>query len=92
GIGAFEIYHKETGKTLLFHYPYPDEEQIVHGENIYTFISEPIPMKDILGEDYVFDKSKEDFIAITIFQNLVKKFQDTHEICSIAEALGLEEE
>lgn len=31
-------------------------------------------------------------IAITIFHNLVKKFQDTHEICSIAEALGKEEE
>ena len=92
GFGAFEIFHKETGKTLLFYYPYPDEEQIVSGENIYTFISQPIPMKDILGEDYVFDKSKEDSIAITIFHNLVKKFQDTHEICSIAEALGLEEE
>lgn len=92
GFGAFEIYHNETGKTLLFYYPYPDDEQIVPGENIYTFISQPIPMIDILGEDYVFDKSKEDFIAITIFHNLVKKFQDTHEICSIAEALGKEEE
>ena len=92
GFGAFEIYHSESGKTLLFHYPYPDEEQIVPGENIYTFISEPIPMKDILGDDYVYDKSKEDFIAITIFHNLVKKFQDTHEICSIAEALGKEED
>lgn len=88
GFGTFEIYHKETGKTLLFHYPYPDEEQIVRGENIYTFITEPIPMIDILGEDYVFDKSKEDYITITISHNLVKKFQDTHEICSIAEALG----
>ena len=92
GFGAFEIYHSKAGKKLFFHYPYPDEEQIVPGEQIYTFISEPIPMKDILGEDYVFDKSKEDSIAITIFHNLVKKFQDTHEICSIAEALGLEEE
>ncbi len=92
GFGAFEIYHSESGKTLLFHYPYPDEEQIVPGENIYTFISDPIPMKNILGEDYVYDKSKEDFIAVTIYHNLVKKFQDTHGICSIAEALGKEEE
>lgn len=91
GFGAFEIYHSTTGKKLFFHYPYPDEEQIVPGEQIYTFISEPIPMKNILGEDYVYDKSKDDHIAINILHNLVGKFLDVHEICSIAEALGKEE-
>ena len=57
---------------------------------MYTFISEPIPMKDILGEDYVYDKSKEDSITITICHNLKEKYQDIHAICSIAEALGKE--
>ena len=90
GFGSFEIHHKETGRTLTFYYPYPDEDQVVSGENLYTFISEPIPMKDILGEDYVYDKSKEDSITITICHNLKEKYQDIHAICSIAEALGKE--
>ena len=47
-----------------------------------------MPMKDILGEDYVYDKAKKDFIEITILHNLVKHYQDIHEICSIEEALG----
>ena len=90
GFGAFEIYHKETGNALTLYYPYPDKDQIAPGENIYTFISEPIPMKVILGENYVYDKSKEDFIDITIFHNMVQHYQVTHSICSIEEALGKE--
>lgn len=54
------------------------------------YLFEPIPMKEILGENYVFDEAKHDFIEITIQHNLVKHYQARHEICSIPEALGKE--
>ena len=75
---------------LTYHYPYPSADDVETGQELFTYISEPIPMKEILGENYVFDETKHDFIEITILHNLVKHYQACHEICSIAEALGKE--
>ena len=88
GFGAFTIKHGATGRVLTYHYPYPSPDDVESGQELFTYTSEPIPMKDILGEDYVYDKAKKDFIEITILHNLVKHYQDIHEICSIEEALG----
>lgn len=90
GFGAFSIKHSATGKVLTYHYPYPSADDVETGQELFTYISEPIPMKEILGENYVFDETKHDFIEITILHNLVKHYQAQHEICSIAEALGQE--
>ena len=47
-------------------------------------------MRDILGDDYVYDKEKDDSIAISVYHNMVRHYQVTHSICSIEEALGKE--
>lgn len=90
GFGAFSIKHGESGKVLTYHYPYPGADDVASGAALFSYTSEPIPMKEILGEDYVFDKAKNDYIEITILHNLVKHYQAHHAICSIAEALGKE--
>ena len=90
GFGSFTIYHAASGKELTFYYPYPDPLDLAMQSELYTYTCEPIPMRDILGDDYVYDKEKDDFIAISVCHNMVRHYQVTHSICSIEEALGKE--
>lgn len=90
GFGSFTIYHAASGKELTFYYPYPDPLDLAMQSKLYTYTCEPIPMRDILGDDYVYDKEKDDFIAISVYHNMVRHYQVTHSICSIEEALGKE--
>lgn len=90
GFGSFTIYHAASGKELTFYYPYPDPLDLAMQSELYTYTCEPIPMRDILGDDYVYDKEKDDFIAISVYHNMVRHYQVTHSICSIEEALGKE--
>ncbi len=90
GFGSFTIYHAASGKELTFYYPYPDPLDLAMQSELYTYTCEPIPMRDILGDDYVYDKGKDDFIAISVYHNMVRHYQVTHSICSIEEALGKE--
>ena len=75
---------------IFFYYPYPDPLDLAMQSELYTYTCEPIPMRDILGDDYVYDKEKDDFIAISVCHNMVRHYQVTHSICSIEEALGKE--
>ena len=88
GFGSFTISHDASGKETTYYYPYPDPQELTTSSELFTYTSEPIPMKDILGENYVFDKEKEDSITITIYHNMVRHYQVNHPICSIEEALG----
>lgn len=90
GFGSFTIYHAASGKELTFYYPYPDPLDLAMQSELYTYTCEPIPMRDILGDDYVYDKEKDDFIAISVYHNMVRHYQVTHSVCSIEEALGKE--
>lgn len=90
GFGSFTIYHAASGKELTFYYPYPDPLDLAMQSELYTYTCDPIPMRDILGDDYVYDKEKDDFIAISVYHNMVRHYQVTHSICSIEEALGKE--
>ena len=90
GFGSFTIYHAASGKELTFYYPYPDPLDLAMQSKLYTYTCEPIPMRDILGDDYVYDKEKDDFIAISVYHNMVRHCQVTHSICSIEESLGKE--
>lgn len=90
GLGSFTIYHAASGKELTFYYPYPDPLDLAMQSKLYTYTCEPIPMRDILGDDYVYDKEKDDSIAISVYHNMVRHYQVTHSICSIEEALGKE--
>ena len=90
GIGSFTITHQANGKQTTCCYPYPDSRDLAMEAELYTYTSEPIPMREILGEDYVFDKGKEDSITISVCHNMVPHFVESHQICSIAEALGEE--
>lgn len=90
GFGSFTIYHAASGKELTFYYPYPDPLDLAMQSKLYTYTCEPIPMRDILGDDYVYDKEKDDFIAISVYHNMVRHYQVTHSVCSIEEALGKE--
>lgn len=90
GFGSFTIYHAASEKELTFYYPYPDPLDLAMQSKLYTYTCEPIPMRDILGDDYVYDKEKDDFIAISVYHNMVRHYQVTHSICSIEEALGKE--
>ena len=90
GFGSFTIYHAASGKELTFYYPYPDPLDLAMQSELYTYTCEPIPMRDILGDDYVYDKEKDDFIAISVYHNMVRHYQVTHSISSIEEALGKE--
>ncbi len=90
GVGSYTIFHAASGKEITCLYPYPDPEELTMQPDYYTYTCEPIPMKKILGEAYVYDKEKNDFITITVCHNNAAYYVDSHEICSIAEALGLE--
>ena len=90
GFGSFTIYHAASGKELTFYYPYPDPLDLAMQSKLYTYTCEPIPMRDILGDDYVYDKEKDDFIAISVYHNMVRHYQVTHSVCSIEEELGKE--
>ncbi|MCR5277773.1 MAG: AAA family ATPase [Bacteroidales bacterium] len=90
GFGTFIISHAVSGKETTYYYPYPDPMDMAMQSELYTYTCEPIPMREILGDDYVFDKEKQDFITITVYHNMVRHYMESHEICSIAEALGKE--
>ena len=88
GFGSFTISHAASGKETTYYYPYPEPHELTTSSELFTYTSEPIPMRKILGDDYVFDKEKKDSITITVYHNMVRHYQVNHLICSIEEALG----
>lgn len=76
GLGTFAIRHEASGRETSFYYPYPDGSDLGRLSGPYTYTCEPIPIKLILGDDFVYSKDKKDFITISIYNNMVMHYQD----------------
>ena len=85
---GYEDLLRALNEGTTYYYPYPDPQELTTSSESFTYTSEPIPMKDILGDNYVFETEKEDSITITVYHNMVRHYQVNHPICSIEEALG----